>query len=132
MAENESRRAVFSRRRRANAEGGRQHFHKVRVSPEEEGALARLAEAQDVTVPRLLVEAALSTDRGESPTERKQAIVELFKLHRLLAAISNNVNQMARATNATGEVQDELSATLEAVRRTAVRIDNAVDELGAS
>ena len=51
------------------------------------------------------------------------------ELHRLLAAVSNNVNQMARATNATGEVQAEMSATLDAVRRTAVRIDDAIDGL---
>lgn len=56
-------------------------------------------------------------------------MAELFALHRLLAAVSNNVNQMARATNATGEVQAEMSATLDAVRRTAVRIDDAIDGL---
>ncbi|WP_422117700.1 plasmid mobilization relaxosome protein MobC [Brachybacterium sp. UNK5269] len=129
MAEDEARRALFSRRRRANVDGGRQHFHKVGVSAEEEGALARLALEQNVTIPRLLVESALSLDRRETPTERKQAAAELFKLHRLLAAISNNVNQIARATNATGEVQDEMRATLDAVRRTAARIDDAVDRL---
>lgn len=129
MGEKETRRALFSRRRRANVDGGRQYFHKVGVSPEEEGALVRLAHEQNVTVPRLLVEAALSLDQRETPTERKQAIAELFKLHRLLAAISNNVNQIARATNATGEVQDDMRATLDAVRRTAVRIDSAVDRI---
>ena len=127
MADSESRRALFSRRRRANVDGGRQHFHKVGVSPEEEGALVRLAAEQGVTVPRLLVEAALSLDERETPTERKQAVAELFKLHRLLAAISNNVNQIARATNASGEIQDEMRATLDAVRRTAARVDEAVD-----
>lgn len=129
MADNETRRALFSRRRRANVDGGRQHFHKVGVSPEEEGALVRLAHEQNVTVPRLLVEAALSLDQRETPTERKQAVAELFKLHRLLAALSNNVNQIARATNATGEIQDEMRAILDAVRRTAVRIDRVVDGL---
>lgn len=129
MVDSEARRAVFSRRRRANVSGGRQYFHKVGVSPEEEGALVRLAHEQNVTVPRLLVEAALSLDQRETPTERKQAMVELFGLHRLLAAISNNVNQIARATNTSGEVQDEMRATLDAVRRAAVRIDDAVDRL---
>lgn len=127
MAEDESRHPLFSRRRRANFNGGRQHSHKVRVSPEEEGALLRLAHEQNVSVPRLLVESALSLDRGETPTQRRELVGELFRLHRLLAAISNNVNQMARATNATNEVQDEMRATLDAVRRTAARIDDAVD-----
>ena len=120
---------LFARRRRANVAGGRQHRHEVKVSPEEEGMLLRLAEAQHVTIPRLLVESALASATSETPTERRNAMAELFALHRLLAAVSNNVNQMARATNATGEVQAEMSATLDAVRRTAVRIDDAIDGL---
>ena len=118
----------FARRRRANVEGGRPHRHEVKVSPEEEGILLRLAAEQRVTVPRLLVESALAA-RSETPSERRNAMAELFALHRLLASISNNVNQMAKATNATGEVQEELSATLSAVRRTALRIDDAIDGL---
>ena len=39
---------------------------------------------------------------------------------------------MAKATNATGQVQDELEATLRAVRRTAERIDDAIDGLSLS
>jgi len=112
--------------------GGRLHQHKVKVTPEEEGVLLRLAEAQRVTVPRLLVESTLAAASGETPTERRDAIAELFRLHRLLAAISNNVNQIAKATNATGEVHDELVATLRAVRRTAERIDGAIDGLALS
>jgi len=120
---------LFARRRRANAAGGRQHFHKVKVTPEEEGTLARLALAQRVTIPRLLVESALSAQTSETPTERRNALAELFAVHRLLAAISNNVNQIARATNATGEMGEDLAATLRAVRRTAERIDATVDAL---
>lgn len=123
---------MLARRRRANVEGGRQHAHKVTVTPEEEGRLLRLAEAQHVTIPRLLVESALAAGSADTPTQRRDAIAELFRLYRLLAAISNNVNQMAKATNATGEVQDELEATLRAVRRTAQRIDDAIDELALS
>lgn len=120
-------RRLFSRRRRENVEGGRQHHHKVKVTPEEEGMLLRLAEAQHVTIPRLLVEAALASDSSEPPIQRKEAMVELFALHRLLAAVSNNVNQIARATNATGEVQAETAATLAKVREVAGRIDGAID-----
>ena len=82
-----------------------------------------------MTIPRLLVESALAAATSETPTERRDAIAELFRLHRLLAAISNNVNQMAKATNATGEVQAEMVETLRAVRRTAQRIDAAIDGL---
>jgi len=108
--------------------GGRQHEHKVRVSPEEEGRLVQLAEAQRASIPRLLVESALVT-AAETPSQRRNAMEELFALHRLLATISNNVNQIARATNATGEVQDEMVVTLRKVRQVAERIDDAIDGL---
>lgn len=117
------------RRRRANVTGGRHARHEVKVSAEEEGRLLRLALAQGVTIPRLLVETTLAREAGETVTERRNAITKLFELHRLLAAVSNNVNQIAKATNATGEWQVETTAALDAVRRTAQRIDDAVDEL---
>lgn len=131
VAESAKKARLFARRRRANVEGGRRYFHKVGVSPEEEAVLLRLAETHGVSVPRLLVESAVALEQGETPTERKDAIVELFKLYRLLAAISNNVNQMAKAANATGVLDEDLRSTLQAVRRTAGRIDAAVDGLGA-
>jgi hypothetical protein len=81
------------RRRRANAPGGRKHKHEVKVTPEEEGRLLRLALAQRVTIPRLLVETTLASETGETVTERRNAIGKLFELHRLLAAVSNNVRQ---------------------------------------
>lgn len=118
--------------RRRRVEGGRQARHVVRVSPEEEGMLLRLAKAQHVSVPRLLVESAIAAEAGETVTQRKQAMAELFTLHRLLAAISNNVNQMAKATNATGELHAELRSTVAAVKRTAERIDDAIDGLRLS
>lgn len=127
-AEEESTRRPLARRRRANVAGGRHHKHEVKVSPEEEARLVRLAAKHRVSVPRLLVEAAL-TEARETPTERRNAIASLFGLHRLLGSIANNVNQMAKATNATGEVQADLRATMAAVRRTAERIDEAVDGL---
>lgn len=52
-------------------------------------------------------------------------------IHRLLAVVSNNVNQMAKATNATGDVQAGMAETLRAVRRIAARLDEAIDGLSA-
>lgn len=98
------------------------------MTPEEEGRLLLLAAQQRVTVARLLVESALSGS-AETATERREAMAELFALHRLLAAVSNNVNQIAKATNATGEIQAELVETMRAVRRVAERIDDAIDGL---
>ena len=118
---------LFSRRRRANVEGGRQHFHKVKVSPEEEALLLQLAEKQGVTIPRLLVESALSSEASETPTERKQAIAELFAIHTLLARVSNNVNQLARHANSGDEFPAEAAATLSYVKNLALRIREVVD-----
>ncbi|WP_459348608.1 ParA family protein [Arthrobacter halodurans] len=67
----------------------------LKVSPEEEALLLRAALAQGVTIPRLLVESALTADRSETATERKQLAAEIFKAIRLLAAVSNNVNKIA-------------------------------------
>ena len=99
------------------------------MSPEEEGRLVALAAAQRATVPRLLVESALAPRGAETPAERRAAMQELFALHRLLAAVSNNVNQIAKATNATGDVQEEMVVTLAKVRQVAERIDDAIDGL---
>lgn len=123
---------LFDRRRRANVPGGRRARHEVKVTAQEEETLSRLAQAQRVTIPRLLIESALATESGEASTERRNAMAELFAIHRLLAAVSNNVNQMAKATNATGEVQAEMVETLRVVRRVASRVDDAIDGLAQS
>ena len=90
--------------------------------------LVQLALAQRVTVPRLLVEAAMSRS-GESTTERRAVIAELLAVRRLLAAVSNNVNQLARHANSGDEFPEEAAATLQAVRRLVPRIDAAADAL---
>ena len=119
------------RRRRANVPGGRRHSHEVKVTPEEEAMLLQRAEAQRVSIPRLLVESALAP-QGETPTQRRELLAEMFAVNRLLGNLANNVNQIAKATNATGEWQPETAATLSAVRRTSARIDDAIDRLALS
>ncbi|MFT8396688.1 MobC family plasmid mobilization relaxosome protein [Propionibacterium sp.] len=118
--------------RRRRVEGGRQHRHVVRVTPEEEGQLYALALQYRVSVPKLLVDAALaggSTAAASNATVRHEVAAQMFATHRLLAGIANNVNQMAKATNATGDVRAEMVATLRKVREVADRIDGFVDEL---
>lgn len=130
MSGSSPERRFFGRTRRENVEGGRAHSHRVRVSPEEEGQLVRLALAHNVSVPRLLVESALA-EAGETPTDRRELATELFAVHRLLASLANNINQIARATNATHEQQVETVEVLRAVRRVAARIDETLDGLSA-
>lgn len=92
--------------------------------------LAQLAAAQGVTVPRLLVESALAGDRATG-AQRRDAIIELFAVRRLLAAVSNNVNQVARHANAGEEFPADAHAVLDAVRRLVPRISAAAEALAA-
>lgn|GEM_PF-357032 len=118
--------------RRRRLMGGRHKRYVVRVSDAEEGYLVRLALAHRVSVPRLLVESTMVAGSGASLADRRAVIANLFALFRLASNIANNINQIARATNATGEVGAELSATLEYVRRVAMRIDAQIEELSLS
>ncbi|QUC01888.1 plasmid mobilization relaxosome protein MobC (plasmid) [Cellulosimicrobium cellulans] len=132
VTEQTTRARSQKRQRRANVPGGRRHYHRVGVTPEEEAMLLQRAAAAKVTVPRLLVESALA-EHGETATDRAELLTELFHARRLLAAVSNNLNQVARATNATGEIQAELTDTLRNVTITSERVGRALRrfEVGA-
>src|SRR5690606_41953638 len=95
------------------------------------GVLAR-ALRYWVGVPRVLVDSAVAggaANAAANASVRDALRAELVKAYRVPAGIANHVNQIARATNATGEAQAEMSATLAAVRRTAERIDGLIDQL---
>ncbi len=115
-----------ARRRRANVPGGRRHGHRVLVSAEEEARLVVLAEAQGVTVPRLLVESTLS-GAGETPTQRRHAIADLFALERRLAGVSLDLERVAAQRSGAAEAEEVLAA----VRGTVARIEAAIDGLAA-
>lgn len=129
MSEGKPRARALTRRRRENVAGGRMHRHEVTVTPEEEGLLLRLSLEQGVTIPRLLIEAATTEHAAETATDRRALLTELFGLHRGVAAVGNNLNQLTRGANATGEYSAELRHTLAAVRRQMIRIDEAIDGL---
>jgi hypothetical protein len=109
-------------RRRANVAGGRSRRHYVKVSAAEEARLAELAAARGITVARLLVESALSGGADSAGT-RAAVAAELAVLSRAMGRVGVNVNQIARATNATGEVQDATTAALRAVAVVATRLE---------
>ena len=89
------------RRARSQAEPRRVYQQVTLTEAEREQLRARATEL-GVSVPRLLVESALSG--VETPTDRKQQIAELFEVRRLLATVANNVNQLARSANISGQV----------------------------
>lgn len=132
MAESEGSERQVRRRRRV--EGGRQHRHVVRVTPEEEAKLLALALRYRVSVPKLLVDSALAggAQAGAANDSVRDALVtELFGVHRLLANVTNNVNQMTKVLHSTGEMPPQTGEVLDVVRRTAVRVEALVDELAA-
>jgi 3-deoxy-D-arabino-heptulosonate 7-phosphate (DAHP) synthase class II len=90
-------------------------IQKVKLTEGEQEKLRALAAELGVSVPRLLVESALAG--RETPTERRTAVAELFEIRRLLATVANNVNQLARTANISGEVPAaiRLEGTLEEV-----------------
>jgi hypothetical protein len=120
------------RKRRANAPVKRVHAHKVTVTPEEEGRLLLLAQAQGVTIPRMLHEAATGERWLMTATERADLLTELYRLDRVLMTIANNANQMAKRLNTTGEgpTLAAAEALVDMARRTSDQIVAAVGRLG--
>ena len=128
MSEEDVPRSRLSRRRRANSPAGTKKRRDVWVTAEEEAVLIAKAARQKVTVPNLLLTAALS-ESSETPTERRAAMAELMAIHTLLARVSNNVNQIARHANAGDEFPQDAEAALAYVREVAMRIDRTIEGL---
>jgi hypothetical protein len=79
-------------------------IQKVKLTGEERDQLRARAAELGVSVPRLMVESALSA--VNTPTDRRQMVAELFETRRLLATVANNVNQLAHSANISGQVHE--------------------------
>ena len=90
------------RRRREAAP--RRVYQQVKLTETERDQLRARAAEFGMSVPRLMVESALSG--LETPTERRWIVAELFETRRLLATVANNVNQLARSANISGQVHE--------------------------
>jgi hypothetical protein len=109
--------------------GGRRHKYTVRLSDEEKVRVEARALVAGVSVPRLLVEAALADD-ARTLSERRALIAEFLGARRLVAAVSNNVARLAETSGSGAEVPRELAATLHAAARVMARLDAATEQLG--
>lgn len=117
------------RRRAANEPGGRQYRHEVKVTADEEAQLVVLSRQLRVTIPRLLVSSALSRDTAQITVEQqRELLTELFTIHRLLANIANNVNQVAKATNSTGDVPPQTPHVYNAAFNAMRRVNDTIDK----
>lgn len=121
---------VAERRRRANVTGGRRHSWQVTASDEEAAALVVKAEQARKTVPALLFDAAMAEGRTETLVVGVEIRDELTAIRNMMRALGNNVNQLAKHANATGEFPAEAHAAITAVQRTAARINDTLLELG--
>jgi hypothetical protein len=92
--------------------GGRKNAVKVLLSDTEQQEIRSRAEAAGLSVPRLLVEAALS-----------------LSSHRLVGAISNNLNQLTKVAHATGRMPEGLPGTPEATTRVLARLEQDAKDL---
>lgn len=90
------------RLRRAREPVPRGVIQKVKLTEGERERLRARAAELGVSVPRLMVESALSV--VETPTDRRRLVAELFETRRLLATVANNVNQLAHSANISGQV----------------------------
>lgn len=131
MSDQKGPKKRLARRRRANAPGGRPHQHMVRVTALEEAQLRLRADAEHVTIPRLLVERALA-DGGETPSDRRDALVELFRVRRQLAGVATNFNQIAHAVNTDGRMPIGSAATFARIEEVVEKIDAAIEALAVS
>ena len=82
-------------------------------------------------MPRLMVEAAL-TAGSETPTQRREAMAELFAIRRVLSNNAININQMAKAVNIDGVRPVEAAGFLPEARTLVGRIDQTVSGVGAA
>lgn len=120
---------VADRMRQANVEGGRKIMRGVRLTDLEDNALLVAANQAGMTVQRLMIESALAQDHGETMTERRESLTRLMQLHGQLAAIGNNLNQLAKTANATGEIGRELTHSLAYLHRAVAAVTEAAETI---
>lgn len=102
--------------------------HKVKVNADQEARLEATAAERGITISRLLVESALAG--GADAAATKAALAgEMFRLARMLGQVGHNVNQLAKVTNATGELQPATGSALDALTRTIDRLHVFLDDL---
>ncbi len=118
----ETDRRPKGRTRRARESLRREVIQKVKLTDEERDRLRARAAELGMSVPRLLVESALSG--VATPTERRRTVAELFEIRRLLATVANNVNQLARSANISGQVASERR-----LEQTLAKVDELIAQL---
>ncbi|MDQ1248534.1 MAG: hypothetical protein QG597_2907 [Actinomycetota bacterium] len=129
-------------RRRRRVPGGRRQMLNVRYTQEELEQVTARAAAAGWEVTSYVAEAALwgPTRTEDAPgrgvwafrmgaPERRAWAEELMAVRRIVGATANNVNQLARAANATGEVPVQAAVSLAACERAMNRLSALLEAL---
>jgi uncharacterized protein (DUF1778 family) len=114
-------------RRLKRQPGGRTKVVWVRLSDREATVIKARAERAGVSVPRFLVESAVT---GEQTVSERHALYRtLLATRRTVAGLANNVNQLARVANATGRVPGELGEMARALTGAAAALEESLGDL---
>lgn len=118
------------RRRRANVPGGRDEKIEVKVTAEEKELLRARGKLMNMSPQRLMVTSALGENNAPRVdyTDRKQAWDQACELRNLIAAIGNNMNQIARQANSDEQIREDFAAAVDAVMRAHRRVFDAFGE----
>ncbi|MFD0366331.1 plasmid mobilization relaxosome protein MobC [Nocardia sp. GCM10030253] len=95
----------------------------MKLSNDEHDALTARAEAADITVPRLLVEATLEGSTVEAG--RAHAVLSILELDSQVRGAMNNLNQLTRYAHQNRELAEETAAAVVAATRACLSLDAA-------
>ena len=127
MVEQENPRRVWkSRRKRIE---GKTQYVRVSMSESERAALMVLEQQTGLSPSALMVEAVFGSADPVAVQLRRNQLAELIQMRHQMATIANNVNQIARHANSTGEVLPETVETLREARRFSEEALAKIEEL---
>lgn len=117
----------FHKRRRKNLVG-RRVVMKLTLSEVERAQLHRLEVQTGRSAQEILVSAALSSENG-SPVDRRALASSLLQLRYELSSVGNNLNQVAKHANSTGELKPEIYEIVRSIRDQLTSINKTLSEL---
>ena len=127
MVEQENPRHVWkSRRKRIE---GKTQYVRVSMSEAERAQLMMLEQQTGLSPSALMVEAVFGSADPVAVQLRRNQLAELIQMRHQMATIANNVNQIARHANSTGEVLPETVETLQEARRFGADVLAKIEEL---
>jgi Bacterial mobilisation protein (MobC) len=102
--------------------GGRRHVLYVRVTEEEDRRIRNRAAQEGLSAQRFLLETALSGST-QSAALRRHAAVEMRAARAILRGVANNLNQLAKWSNANHSLPDSLDGIVEDLARAVRTVD---------